>query len=119
MQPRIVMSHHAGRHLPYRVVYADPPWDYGGGCFAAKQIGGGAKAHYPTMKLADICNMRLPLIHPDAVLFLWTTSPLIVKAFKVIEAWKFEYVTSIVWDKVKHNMGHYNSVRHELLLIAT
>ena len=25
---------------------------------------------------------------------------------------------SFVWDKVKHNMGHYNSVRHELLLIC-
>lgn len=24
-----------------------------------------------------------------------------------------------VWDKVRHNYGHYNSVRHELLLICT
>jgi N6-adenosine-specific RNA methylase IME4 len=24
-----------------------------------------------------------------------------------------------VWDKVKHNFGHYNSVRQELLLICT
>jgi len=24
-----------------------------------------------------------------------------------------------VWDKIKHNMGHYNSVRHEFLLICT
>ena len=23
-----------------------------------------------------------------------------------------------MWDKVKHNMGHYNSVRHEFLLIG-
>ncbi len=39
-------------------------------------------------------------------------------AFKVINAWGFKYKTSFVWDKIKHNMGHYNSVRHEFLLIA-
>lgn len=40
-------------------------------------------------------------------------------AFEVIKAWGFTYKSSFVWDKVKHGMGHYNSVRHELLLIAT
>ena len=25
----------------------------------------------------------------------------------------------LIWDKVKHNMGHYNSVRHEFLLVCT
>jgi N6-adenosine-specific RNA methylase IME4 len=24
-----------------------------------------------------------------------------------------------VWDKIKHNKGHYNSVRHEFLLVCT
>jgi len=24
-----------------------------------------------------------------------------------------------VWDKIKHNFGHYNSVRHEFLLVCT
>jgi hypothetical protein len=37
----------------------------------------------------------------------------------VIEAWGFTYKTSFVWDKVRHNYGHYNSVRHELLLVCT
>ncbi len=31
----------------------------------------------------------------------------------------FEYKTSFIWDKRRHNMGHYNSVRHEFLLLAT
>ena len=35
-----------------------------------------------------------------------------------MKAWGFDYKTSFVWDKVKHNMGHYNSVRHEFLLIG-
>jgi N6-adenosine-specific RNA methylase IME4 len=31
----------------------------------------------------------------------------------------FEYKTTFVWYTIKHNMGHYSSVRHELLLVAT
>ena len=47
------------------------------------------------------------------------TSPLLDECWPVIESWGFEYKTSFVWDKVKHNVGHYNSVRHEFLLICT
>ena len=47
------------------------------------------------------------------------TSPLIIRCAPIIEAWGFAYKASFVWDKVRHVMGHYNSVRHELLLICT
>ncbi|MBA7557571.1 hypothetical protein ES705_50332 [subsurface metagenome] len=40
------------------------------------------------------------------------------ECFSVIKAWGFKYKASFVWDKVKHNWGHYNSVRHEFLLIC-
>jgi N6-adenosine-specific RNA methylase IME4 len=40
-------------------------------------------------------------------------------ALKVTEAWGFVYKTAFVWDKVGHNFGQYNSVRHELLFVAT
>jgi len=53
------------------------------------------------------------------VLFMWVTSPLLEESFQVIRAWGFEYKTSMVWDKVAHNVGNYVSVRHEFLLIAT
>lgn len=59
------------------------------------------------------------IIEDDAVLFMWVTSPLLEECFPVIRAWGFQYKTSFVWDKVKHNFGHYNSVRHELLLVCT
>ena len=49
---------------------------------------------------------------------MWTTSPKLEQAFQVIKAWGFNYKTSFVWDKIKHNFGYYNSVRHEFLLIA-
>ena len=30
----------------------------------------------------------------------------------------FRHAASFVWDKVRHNYGNYNSVRHEFLLIC-
>ena len=101
----------------YRVVYADPPWQYGN---KLTDNYGAAENHYPMMSIDELCAMPLAeMIEENAVLFLWTTSPLLEECFEVIRAWGFKYKTSFVWDKVKHNMGHYNSVRHELLLICT
>jgi N6-adenosine-specific RNA methylase IME4 len=50
---------------------------------------------------------------------MWTTSPVLDECFEVIKAWGFEYKSSFIWDKISHNYGHYNSVRHELLLVCT
>lgn len=102
----------------YRVIYADPCWSYND----KQEIPnlGGATKHYKTMTIAELCALPVPAItEDDAVLFLWVTSPLLEECFDVIRAWGFKYKTSFVWDKIKHNMGHYNSVRHELLLVCT
>ena len=59
------------------------------------------------MELAAICAEPVSdWVEDDAVLFLWVTSPILEKAFAVIEAWGFQYKASFVWDKIKHNMGH-------------
>ena len=100
----------------YDLVYADPPWQYGNSMpnYYTEQAN-----YYPLMSIDQICQMPIKeIINKDAVLFLWVTSPMLQDAFKVIEAWGFKYKTSFVWDKIKHNMGHYSSVRHEFLLLA-
>lgn len=107
----------------YRVWYADPPWQYSdAGVIDERETYGRAERHYPTMSISELCAMG-PAIRalsaPDAVLFLWVTSPLLFECAPVIDAWGFGYKASIVWDKVGHNFGHYVSVRHELLLICT
>jgi N6-adenosine-specific RNA methylase IME4 len=72
------------------------------------------------MTIEQLCELPIKNLAADnAVLFLWVTSPLLEECFEVIEAWGFEYKASFIWDKVKHNYGHYNSVRHELLLLCT
>lgn len=103
----------------YRVLYADPPWNYNDKADAGAVQSGGAERHYPSLSIADLCALPIPsLCEPDAVLFLWVTSPLLFESAAVIKAWGFSYRASFIWDKVKHNMGHYNSVRHEFLLVC-
>lgn len=108
----------------YRVIYADPPWKYNDTMQISRDgLGenyGPAEAHYPPMTIPELCALPVrDLSEANAVLFLWTTSPLLEDTFQIIKAWGFKYKTSFIWDKVKHNMGHYNSVRHEFLLVCT
>jgi N6-adenosine-specific RNA methylase IME4 len=104
----------------YRVIYADPPWEYATPQHSREEQKTTLDSHYPSLPLDKICGLPVgELTQEDAVLFLWATSPLILDAFQVIEAWGFTYKASFIWDKVKHNVGHYNSVRHEFLFIAT
>jgi len=100
----------------YRVIYADPPWSYGN---TMPNHYGIQEDHYPTMSLSQLCMMPVKDICEDnAVLFLWATSPILEESFQVINSWGFNYKSSFIWDKEKHVMGHYNSVRHEFLLVC-
>ena len=101
------------------MVLGDPPWEYNDKADTGAVQGGGAEHHYPSMSIDELCALEIKaIVDQDAVLFLWVTSPLLIECRPVIGAWGFSYRSSFVWDKVKHNMGHYNSVRHELLLIC-
>jgi len=100
----------------YPVLYADPPWRYEHAESESRAI----ENQYPTMTLDDICALPVAdLATPDAILFLWATSPKLAESMRVIESWGFEYRTCAVWDKQKIGMGYYFRQRHELLLVAT
>ena len=102
----------------FRVIYADPAWSYNDKQDTPQL--GGANKHYNTMSLKSLCELPVKEItEKDSVLFLWVTSPLLEDSFKVVNSWGFKYKTSFIWNKLKHNMGHYNSVRHEILLVCT
>lgn len=105
----------------YRVIYADPPWQYGderGGL--AVYEASAAEGQYPTMPLSEICALDIRrLAAPDSVLFLWATFPLLPDAIEVVKAWGFTYKTAFVWDKQRPNMGNYHNACAELLIVAT
>lgn len=101
----------------FDVIYADPPWKYNDELIEGY---GAAIHHYPPMSIQELCALPIKSIASDnAALFLWVTSPFLDQCWDVVSSWGFEYKASFVWDKVSHNYGHYNSVRHELLLICT
>jgi N6-adenosine-specific RNA methylase IME4 len=101
----------------YRVIYADPPWSYGN---TQPDYHTEQRDHYPVMSLQEICDLPIKEIaEDDSVLFLWVTSPILEESFVVVKSRGLKYKATIIWDKVKHNMGHYNSVRHEIVLICT
>lgn len=107
----------------YTVIYADPPWKYNDAQAVKGDYGtgtGAANSHYPSMTLSELKSLDVESLAADnCVLFLWATSPLLPDSLELVKAWGFKYKSSFVWDKVKHNMGHYNSVRHEFLLVCT
>lgn len=99
----------------YELIYADPPWEYNFTQSPTRTI----EKEYPTMKLKEICKLRVPSAK-DCILFLWCTSPkLYPEGMEVIKSWGFTYKTSMVWVKDKIGMGYYARSRHEFILIAT
>lgn len=80
----------------YRVILADPPWDYRNGG------NGRARAHYPLMTIDQLCDLPVgSLVADDCILLLWATWPQVEGAMKVINAWGFEYVTGFPWVKLQ------------------
>ena len=105
----------------FRVVYADPPWQYhDSGVVTEGDAYGKVERHYQTMTIEAIATLPIAShAMTDAVLFLWCPEPLRFEVKPVIDAWGFAHKSAFVWDKVAHNFGHYISVRHEHLLICT
>ncbi len=91
----------------YKIIYADPPWSYGGrGLMNQLKKIVPITEHYPTMKTDEICNLPIKdLADKDCVLFMWVTYPHLENAFKVMKAWGFKYSTcGFEWFKT-HKSG--------------
>lgn len=123
---RLLLSEHKEKsetpELPkgkYNVIYVDPPWQY-----LDKLIEGygAAEHHYPTLSIEELCELPVKeLAYKNSVLFLWIPTPILAQGEwpEVVKAWGFEGKSCCVWNKVRHNYGHYFSIRTEFLLLAT
>lgn len=110
----------------YRVIYADPPWQYRdtraglGDGQRVDRAETAAEQDYPTMSVAELGDLDVrSLAGPDSVLFCWATFPLLPDALQVVKSWGFEYKTAFVWQKPRGSFGHYHKADAELLLVAT
>lgn len=117
----------------YQVIYADPPWTFA--TYSRKGKGRSPEAYYDCMSLADI--KALPVgewAAKHSALFLWTTDPILEKAFEVIRAWGFTYKTvGFHWVKLNKSstesasrathfftgLGFWTRANPELCLLAT
>lgn len=115
----------------YQIIYADPPWDYGGKMqydkttikdenvgFKKKIFLSAAQFKYPTLKLKQLKELDIKSIaEDDCLLFMWTTGPQMANSVELGIAWGFEYKTvAFVWDKMMHNPGRYTLSQTEFVL---
>jgi len=116
----------------YDIIYADPPWDYGGKSqfdktskskdvidFSKNIFVSAANFQYPTLKTSVLKQMPISQIaKDDCLLFMWVTNPHLAQGIELGKAWGFEYRTvGFVWDKMVHNPGQYTMSYCELCLI--
>lgn len=108
----------------YGLIVADPPWEFS--TWSAKGRGRSADRHYECMSAADIEALPVrKLAAPDCALFLWSTWPMLPRAFAVVEAWGFSYATGGVWHKTTRHgrtafgTGYRVRCASEPFLIAT
>ena len=80
----------------------------------------GAASKYRTMALEEIKALPVAeLASKDALLFMWTTVPLLSGGLEVLPAWGFRYVSALVWRKTgRMGMGFWFRVDCELLLFG-
>lgn len=105
----------------YEVLYADPCWDYDGReQHNTKTANKSVKHHYNTIKTDTLKTLDVASITaPNAVLFLWTSSPHLDQAIDLMKAWGFAYKTiAFVWDKQKVNPGYYTMSQCEICLVG-
>ena len=110
----------------YKVIYADPPWQYK--VYSDKGKGRSAESHYPTMTIEDIKNLPVEnLADKDCALFLWVTMPCLLEGLSVLRSWGFKYKTvAFVWVKQNKKseslfwgMGFWTRSNAEICILAT
>lgn len=109
--------------IGYSIIYADPPWEYKDRNANGKR---GAIFKYPCMSRREL--LKLPVADiaaSNALLFLWTTAPMIPHAVNLVAAWGFIYKTvGFTWVKLTKSgkpcigLGHYTRSNAEFVLIG-
>lgn len=101
----------------FQTIVIDPPWDWGDEG-DVNQLGR-AKPEYTTMPIDEI--ERLPIARiadNNCHLYLWVTNRSLPKAFRLIDAWGFRYITCLTWVKPSIGMGNYFRGSTEQVLFA-
>ena len=99
------------------VMVIDPPWAFSSN--SVEKPGRNARRHYPCMSDDDIAALPvMELLAPNALVFVWTTAPMLERSMAVAQRWgRLRYVSQLVWVKSRIGTGFWVRNRHELVLI--
>lgn len=89
----------------YKTIYLDPPWpERGGG-----KIKRGADKHYNLMSVQDIKKLPIQSLADEdgCHIYLWVTNNHLKSGLECLQAWGFEYITTITWFKDSQGLGQY------------
>jgi len=103
----------------YQIIYADPPWRYGGRTDNDPLKRKPLEQYYPTMSDDEIKSLPIQDIAEDnCILFLWVVSSHLKQCIEVGEFWGFKYITvGFVWHKNRALLGNYTMSGCEMCLI--
>lgn len=90
----------------FQTIVIDPPWDWGDEGDADQF--GRARPDYSTMSIDEIEKLPVGKISDtNCHIYLWVTNRSLPKAFRLLEAWGFRYITCLTWVKPNIGMGNY------------
>lgn len=109
----------------YSLLYCDPPWSYNDKACAGNR---GAEFKYPCMsinELQDMSSYIAEISDKNAVLYMWTTGPMMFSAIQLMESWDFTYKTvAFTWikktknDKLFWGMGNTTRANPEFVIFG-
>lgn len=111
----------------YKIIYADPPWDYKDKRDKHPRLCGGASAHYKTTPTKELSLLDVSAIcDENSMCFMWATFPCLLDALSLMASWGFKYKTlGFSWIKLnKKNLqpffgiGYYTKSNCEVCLIG-
>lgn len=126
--------------MTYKVISADPPWDFSDGLKKMKNpVKRSARSQYETLSREEVMNLDVAsLADPSGcVLALWVPGTLLQDGLDVMNAWGFNHKQTYIWVKTKKEpfkalhdeenlenvlafgMGRLFRQTHELALIGT
>ena len=90
----------------FQTIVIDPPWDWNDEG-DINQFGR-TKPDYKTIPVEEIEQLPIAKIaDKNCHLYLWVTNRSLPKAFRLIDAWGFRYITCITWVKPSIGVGNY------------
>ena len=110
----------------YRIIYADPPWNFSSRRCSTPMTGEQSSLLYPTMVFDELKELPVDEIsYLNSTLFLWTTDSHLVYALELMNAWGFNYKTiafnwlkKTVTGKNAFVMGNWTNKSSEICLLG-